>query len=114
MTDRSTSKFTVRVDAFKPLRSNTLYGFATINIPELHLKIIDLTVHEKNAARWVGLPGNAQIDREGNVRRDDRGKIAYTPVIEFTDKQTRDAFSARVIASLLEFAPAAFEDEEAA
>lgn len=103
-------KFTVRVDGFKPMRSNTLYGFATITIPELHLRIIDLTVHEKNQSRWIGLPAKAQIDREGNVRRDDRGKIAYAPVIEFADRATRDAFSARVIASLLEFAPAAFDD----
>jgi hypothetical protein len=109
-----TGKLTVQVDAFKPIRSNTLYGFCTIVIPELHLKITDLTVHKKNDSRWVGLPGKAQIDRDGNVRRNERGKVAYTPVIEFTDKQTRDAFSARVIASLLEFAPAAFDDEEAA
>jgi hypothetical protein len=109
-----TGKFTIRVDAFKPLRSKTLFGFATITIPELHLKIIDLTVHEKNESRWVGLPAKPQIDRDGSVRRDDRGKVAYSPVIEFTDKATRDAFSARVIASLLEFAPAAFDDEEAA
>jgi hypothetical protein len=109
-----TGKLTVQVDAFKPIRSNTLFGFATVTIPELHLKIIDLRVHKKNDSRWVGLPGKAQIDREGHVRRDDRGKVAYTSVIEFTDKPTRDAFSARVIASLLEFAPAAFDDGEAA
>jgi hypothetical protein len=30
-----------------------------------------------------------------------------------SDKATRDAFSARVIASLLEFAPAAFDEEAA-
>jgi hypothetical protein len=111
MTDRPTSKFT---DAFKPVRSNTLVGFCAVTIPEMHLRIVDLTVHQKNAARWIGLPGKAQIHRDGNVRRTDRGKIAYSPVIEFTDRATRDAFSARVIASLLEFAPAAFDDEEAA
>src|SRR5262245_21293504 len=106
-------KFTVRVDGVKPLRSNTLVGFCTITIPELHLKIIDLSVHEKNESRWVGLPAKAQITRDATVRKDDRGKVAYTPVLEFTDKATRSAFSERVIASLLEFAPAAFDDEAA-
>jgi hypothetical protein len=107
-------KLTVRVDAFKPIRSNTLFGFATVTIPELHLKIIDLSVHQKNTSRWIGLPGKAQITRDGSVRRDERGKVAYTPVLEFTDRATREAFSARVIASLLEFAPAAFDAEDAA
>jgi hypothetical protein len=114
MTVRPTSKFTVRVDGFKPTRSHTLFGFCTVTIPELHLRIIDLTVHEKNQSLWVGLPAKPQITREGAVRRDEHGKVAYTPVLEFTDRATRDAFSARVIASLLEFAPAAFDNEEAA
>jgi hypothetical protein len=105
-------KLRVEVEGFKPLRSNTLFGFVTIHIPALHLRIVDLTVHQKNETRWVSMPGKPQLDREGNVRRDDRGKILYSSVIEFTDKATRDAFSARVIASLLEFAPAAFEPEE--
>jgi hypothetical protein len=60
------------------------------------------------------MPGKPQITRDGTLRRDERGKVLYTPTIEFTDRATRDAFSARVIASLLEFAPAAFDDEETA
>ena len=47
------------------------------------------------------------------MRRDELGKTAYSPVLEFTDKATRDAFSARVIAALLEFALAAFDGEAA-
>jgi hypothetical protein len=80
----------------------------------MHLRILDLAVHQKNGKRWASLSAKPQIDRDGNVRRDDRSKVAYTPVIEFTDRATRDAFSARVIASLLEFASAAFDDEAAA
>lgn len=108
------AKMSVVVEAFTPRRSNTLVGFCAVVVPELHLKILDLSVHEKNESRWVGLPAKPQINRDGTVRRDDRGKTAYTPILEFTDKATRDAFSARVIASLLEFAPAAFSDTEAA
>jgi hypothetical protein len=107
-------KVTVIVESFTPRRSNTLVGFCSVIIPELHLKIFDVSVHEKNASRWVGLPGKAQITRDGTVRKDERGKVLYTPTIEFTRRATRDAFSALVIASLLEFAPAAFDDEEAA
>jgi hypothetical protein len=107
-------KLTVQVEAFTPKRSKTLAGFCTVIIPEMHLKIVDLSVHEKNGSRWVGLPGKPQITRECTVRRDERGKTIYAAVIEFTDKATRDGFSAKVVASLLDFAPSAFNDEEAA
>jgi hypothetical protein len=69
-------KLTVRVENFKPLRSNTLFGFATIVLPELHLRILDAAVHESHDKRWIGLPAKPQIDREGAVRRDDRGSSA--------------------------------------
>jgi hypothetical protein len=108
-----TTKFSIIVEAFKPLRSNTLFGFVTITIPELHLRICDCAAHEKNGKRWIGLPAKPQITRDGTVRRDDRGKVAYTPMMEFIDKQTRDAFGARVVAALLEFAPSAFDEEAA-
>jgi len=75
-------KLSVVVEAFKPLRANTLYGFVAITIPELHLRVYDLTVHEKNGKRWIGLPAKPQVERSGCV-----------------DRETRDAFSARVIAS---------------
>jgi hypothetical protein len=110
---REAGKLTVRVEAFTPRTSKTLRGFCTVTIPELHLRIIDISVHEKGEARWVGLPAKPQITREGAVRRDEHGKTLYTSILEFTDKQTRDAFGHRVIAALLEFAPAAFEEEAA-
>jgi hypothetical protein len=107
------SKLTVVVEGFRPLRSNTLFGFVTITIPEMHLRIADLTVHEPHGKRWVGLPGKPQIDRDGTVRENERGKPLYVPILQFTDKATLDAFGARVVAALLEFAPAAFEEETA-
>jgi hypothetical protein len=104
-------KLTVIVQEFVPMRSNTLRGFVSVEIPELHMRICDLTVHEKNGKRWCGLPAKPQLGRYGCVRRDERGKALYVPVLEFTDRETRDAFSARVVAALLEFAPSAFEEE---
>jgi hypothetical protein len=107
------SKLTVQVESFKPLRSNTLFGFVTLLVPEVHLRIHDATVHESHGRRWIGLPGKAQIGRDGNTRRDDRGKLLYTPVVQFTDRATSDAFSARAIAALLADYPDAFDEEAA-
>jgi hypothetical protein len=106
------AKLTVHVESFTPHRSNMLVGFCTVTIPELRLRIYDLTVHEKNESRWANMPGKAQIARDGTLRRDDRGAILYTPTIQFADNATRDAFSRQVIASLLEFAPSAFDLED--
>ena len=104
-------KLTVEVEAFKPLRSNTLYGFITFVIPAIRLRVIDATVHQSHGRRWIGLPAKPQIDRDGHVRRDDRGKFLYTPVVLFTDRATADAFSARAIAALLECVPDAFDED---
>ena len=93
-------KLSIEIESFRPQRTNTLFGFATILIPELHLRIFDCTVHEKNGTRWIGLPAKPQITREGMVRKDDRGKTAYSPVLEFADRGTREAFSQRVIAAI--------------
>ena len=83
-------KLSIEIESFKPQRSNTLYGFCTITIPALHLRIFDCTVHQKNDARWIGLPAKPQISKAGVVRKDERtGKTAYSPVIEFSDRGTR-------------------------
>jgi hypothetical protein len=111
---RHDRQLSVEIDNFKPLRSNTLYGFADVRVVELHLLIHDLSVHQKAGKRWANLPAKPLITREGIVRRDDQGKTAYVPILEFTDKATRNAFSDRVIATLLEYAPAAFDDQAAA
>jgi hypothetical protein len=42
------SKLSVNVESFKPVPSNTLFGFADILIPELHLRIREATVHESH------------------------------------------------------------------
>jgi hypothetical protein len=108
------SKLSVIVEGFTPRHSNTLRGFVTVLVPELHLRIYDIGIHTKGESRWCGMPAKPQIQRDGTVRKGENGKTLYTPVLEFTDKETRDAFSHRVIAALLEFAPSAFEAEEMA
>jgi hypothetical protein len=109
-----TDKLSIEVESFKAQRSNTLFGFCTVLIPALHLRIHDLTVHEKNASRWIGLPARPWVDRDGTAKRGDNGKIIYATVLEFTDSGTRNAFSDRAIAALLAKFPHAFDDQTAA
>jgi hypothetical protein len=104
-----TDKLSIEVEAFTPRRSNTLLGFCTVIVPEMHLRIHDLAVHEKNDKRWVSLPAKPWIDRDGTAKRGENGKMLYATVLEFTDPGTRNAFSDRAIAALLAKFPRAFE-----
>jgi hypothetical protein len=106
-------KLSVRIENFKRQRSNTLFGFVDLVIPEIRLRIREATVHQAHGRRWIGLPARPQIDRDGAARRDDRGKIAYTPVLQFVDRVVGDAFSARAIAALIESFPDAFAETDA-
>ena len=103
-------KFSLTCTNWRAMRSNSLLGFLDLEVPEMRLRIREATVHESHGKRWVGLPAKPQVTREGTVRRDERGKTAYSPVIEFTDRATRDAFSERAIAALLEKFPRALDD----
>jgi hypothetical protein len=54
------------------------------------------------------------IDRQGQALRNERGKLGYVSVLEFTERATRDAFSERVIEALLASFPHAFDKRESA
>jgi hypothetical protein len=101
-------KLSVRCENFRRQRSNTLFGFVDLVVPALRLRIREATVHEAHGKRWVGLPAKPQIDRAGSARRDDRGKIQYTPVLQFLDREVSDAFSSRAIEALIRDFPDAF------
>ena len=47
----------LKVISFKPLRSGTLVAFCSVT--EMHLRILDLSVHEKNESRMGWPAGQA-------------------------------------------------------
>jgi hypothetical protein len=108
-------KFNITVTDFRPLQKNTLRGFATIRISEMRLEIRDIAIHARDDSRWIQLPARPQLDRSGTPIRDAlSGKINYATILEFFDRQTRDAFSHAVIAALLDRFPRAFDEERVA
>jgi hypothetical protein len=54
---------------FKPVRRNTLVGFAKVRIGRA-LIISDVTVHVSYGRRWAAMPAKPQISRVGMVVRD--------------------------------------------
>jgi hypothetical protein len=106
-------KLTITCLSFPSLRRSTLLGLAEIEIAELQFRVRDVAIHHRNGARWAQLPAKPQI-KDGTLVKDATGKVQYTPVLEFTSRAVRDAFSAAVIRAVLDRTPYAFEEEAAA
>jgi hypothetical protein len=89
-------KTTIVCDDWKALHRNTLLGFASIKIPELHLSIRDIAIHQKNGHRWAQLPAKPQI-KDGAVVKDSTGRVVYFPMLAFDSREVANAFSAAVV-----------------
>jgi hypothetical protein len=102
----------MQLRAWRPLRRNTLYGFASISIPALGLDFDDVTPSAGIAT--VGeFAGRPMIDADGGALRDERGKIRYASPIRWATNGLASRFGERVIALLLKHHPNAFSDEPA-
>ena len=105
------SKLTLQCVGWKPLRRNTLAGFASIRIVDMRLTVIDVALHDKGTQRWAALPAKPIIDRDGVAKRDPpERKIAYAPMFDFDSAAVRSAFSDAAIAAVLEAHPDAFNE----
>jgi hypothetical protein len=98
---------------WRPLRRNTLAGFAAIRIHAMRLTILDIAIHTKGTSHWAALPSKPQV-RDGMLVRGDAGKIQYTPLFEFDTAEVRAAFSRAAVAAVLELYPDALATEVAA
>ena len=98
----------LRLIAWRRVRKNSLRGFATVELPVIGLKVLDVPVLETNGRRWATLPAKPQLE-DGRQRCDAAGKPAYSPILAWRDRTLRDAFSERVVSLVLASDPGAFE-----
>jgi|SRR6516164_619821 hypothetical protein len=91
---------TIVVLDWRPCVRNTLQGFAEIKVPAWGLTIDGVAIHKKEDHAWAQLPARPQIDREGNILREDDGKIKYAKVMEIDDKRKAWEFSDSVVAAV--------------
>jgi hypothetical protein len=87
----------IEVIEWRKLKRNTLLGFAKIRVPEWHLTISDIAIHEKDGRRWAQLPSKQLLDRDGQPLRGDDGKARYMKLISFDDRSIGDRFSDAVV-----------------
>lgn len=90
---------------FKPMARNTLRGFADVRVGKA-LIIREVAIHVSHGRAWASLPSKPVL-KDGRATTDERGKIRYVPMMEWADKETRDAFSDAVVAAVRERSPEA-------
>jgi hypothetical protein len=94
----------------RPLRRNSLLGFAKVELSS-GLVISDVTILTGERGPWASPASKPMIDRDGVSMKDQRGKIRYSPFIEFASKEIRGRWSAAVIVAMSATHPEVFEDE---
>jgi hypothetical protein len=85
-TDPQESSPTIQVKDFRAFEKNSLRGFLTVQLPS------GMTLHEKNEARWIGLPSKKFTGKDGTE--------GYTPILEFRDRAALDRFRDAVLDAL--------------
>jgi hypothetical protein len=100
--------YPVALLGWKSLQRNSLRGFARIRLGTSMI-ISDVAVHCAHGRRWAQAPAKPQLDKDGNAKRDDKGKVAYVPIIEWADREASDKFSEAVIAAVEREHPGATE-----
>jgi hypothetical protein len=78
------------------MRTGRLLCFVSVRLP-IGLTIRDCPVLTGSNGPWVNLPGKPQIDKEGQPRRDAKGKLAYLVILEWDNPRLRRRFSDAVI-----------------
>jgi hypothetical protein len=81
---------------WRPMPRNSLRGFATVELP-CGLTIADLSVHVSHGKAWASLPAKPQINSDGTARRGNDGKIVYSPILKWRDRDLADRFSVAVV-----------------
>jgi len=78
------------VREWKPYSKNTLVGFLSLELPS-GLIIHNVMLHERSNSRWVTMPAR-------EYQKD--GEKTWMPLIEFADKETREAFQERALEAI--------------
>ena len=82
----------MKIVSFTECRKGTLRYFVDVRLKN-HLVIRGVALHELNGKRWAHLPTKPQVDAEGNLRRDEGGKIQYAAVVQLEAQRDRELFS---------------------
>jgi hypothetical protein len=95
---------------WRPVQRNTLRGFINVTVPAIGLTIDYVAIHVLGSRRWTALPVRPLIDSEGQLLRDEAGKIKYVATFRWITHGIARRFSALCIELLLTHHPDALDD----
>ena len=95
------------ISGWKPRQSGTLRGFCTAHLPS-GMILHEIGIH--NGSWWASPASKPMLSKDGTALRDDAGKVRYSPIVSFTDKQTRDRLSRSVVEALRRAHPEVFAE----
>jgi hypothetical protein len=90
-------------------RGGSLAGFCSVEFA-IGLRIEGLPVFRTGiAGPWVGQPRTPRLDRDKRQMRGDDGRLVFDAAFAWRDRETANAFSAAVLALLIEKWPDALD-----
>lgn len=90
---------------FKPVRRNSLQGFADILLPKAGLVLVECSYHEKDGAAWCNPPAREIRDASGT-------RTGWKDAASFVDKAARRAWSDAAVAAVQDWRRTHPEAEE--
>lgn len=97
----------IKVLDWRELHKGALLGFAKVQLPS-GMILSDVTILAGSSGPWASPPSKPMIGRDGAVMKDDKGKVRYSPIIEFASKEIRDKWSGAVIDAMRAARPEVF------
>lgn len=89
----------VQITDLKINISGARQGFLTATFPS-GARFHDCIVFKKEDKWWVSPASRAVIGKDGQQQKDADGKLKWVPVVSFTDRSRRDAWSNAIISAL--------------
>ena len=102
-----TANFTV--EEFSAVTKNTLRGFAKVRMPS-GMIFAEVAVHVRDGRAWASPPSKPVLTRDGQHMRGSDGKLLWTQLIIFANRELRDRWSDAVLAALRQSHPHALDE----
>jgi hypothetical protein len=102
----------ILISDWKPWQAGTLRGFCTAHLPS-GMILHEVGIHTRSGSWWASPASKPMLSKDGTALRDDAGKVRYSPIVSFTDKQTRDRLSRSVVEALRRAHPEVFAVDRA-